>query len=83
MIASTDTSFYNCRLVGDMPFGTYEFADTDRALENAYRFVKEAGMDAIKIEVRGRSALNVDACRAVGKHYTFLRNPLTSLVAGW
>jgi 3-methyl-2-oxobutanoate hydroxymethyltransferase len=38
-------------LVGDMPFGTYEYDDTDIALRNAYRFVKEAGMDAVKIEV--------------------------------
>lgn len=41
-------------LVGDMPFGTYEFADTDVALRNAYRLVKEAGMDAVKLEVRRR-----------------------------
>jgi 3-methyl-2-oxobutanoate hydroxymethyltransferase len=39
-------------LVGDMPFGTYEFENTDIALQNAYRFVKEAGMDAVKLEVR-------------------------------
>lgn len=39
-------------LVGDLPFGTYEFDDTDVALRNAYRFVKEAGMDAVKLEVR-------------------------------
>jgi 3-methyl-2-oxobutanoate hydroxymethyltransferase len=38
-------------LVGDMPFGSYEYANTDIALENAYRFIKEAGMDAVKIEV--------------------------------
>ena len=38
-------------LVGDMPFGTYEFEDTDVALRNAYRFVKEAGCDAVKLEV--------------------------------
>ena len=38
-------------LVGDLPFGTYEFEDTDIALRNAYRFVKEAGMDAVKLEV--------------------------------
>lgn len=38
-------------LIGDMPFGTYEFENTDIALQNAYRFVKEAGMDAIKLEV--------------------------------
>lgn len=38
-------------LVGDMPFGTYEFDDTDVSLRNAFRFVKEAGMDAVKLEV--------------------------------
>jgi ketopantoate hydroxymethyltransferase len=38
-------------LVGDMPFGSYEFEDTDIALRNAYRFVKEAGMDSVKLEV--------------------------------
>lgn len=38
-------------LVGDMPFGSYEYEDTDVALRNAYRFVKEAGMDAVKLEV--------------------------------
>lgn len=37
-------------LIGDMPFGSYEFEDTDVALGNAYRFVKEAGVDAVKIE---------------------------------
>lgn len=39
-------------LVGDMPFGTYEFEDTDVALRNAYHFVKEGGCDAVKLEVR-------------------------------
>jgi 3-methyl-2-oxobutanoate hydroxymethyltransferase len=38
-------------LIGDMPFGSYEYEDTDIALRNAYRFVKEAGVDAVKIEV--------------------------------
>ena len=38
-------------LVGDMPFGTYEYENTDIALKNAYRFVKEAGCDAVKLEV--------------------------------
>lgn len=42
-------------LVGDMPFGSYEFEDTDVALRNAYRFVKEAGMDAVKLEVSSSS----------------------------
>jgi hypothetical protein len=39
-------------LIGDMPFGSYEYTDTDIALRNAYRFVKEGGMDAVKLEVR-------------------------------
>jgi ketopantoate hydroxymethyltransferase len=38
-------------LVGDMPFASYEFEDTDIALRNAYRFIQEAGMDAVKLEV--------------------------------
>lgn len=38
-------------LVGDMPLGTYEYDDTDIALRNVYRMVKEGGMDAIKLEV--------------------------------
>ncbi|KAL7539653.1 hypothetical protein ACHAWF_006471 [Thalassiosira exigua] len=37
-------------LVGDMPFGSYEYADVDVALRNAYRMVKEGGMEAVKLE---------------------------------
>jgi len=37
-------------LIGDMPFGTYEFDDRDIALRNAFHFVKEGGCDAVKIE---------------------------------
>ncbi|WP_260705232.1 3-methyl-2-oxobutanoate hydroxymethyltransferase [Edaphobacter flagellatus] len=36
-------------LVGDMPYGSYH-ASISRATENALRFIKEAGMAAIKIE---------------------------------
>ncbi len=36
-------------LVGDMPFGSYQ-TSTEDALRNASRFLKEAGMDAVKIE---------------------------------
>ncbi|OLC54222.1 MAG: 3-methyl-2-oxobutanoate hydroxymethyltransferase [Chloroflexi bacterium 13_1_40CM_4_68_4] len=36
-------------LVGDMPFGSYQTGTQD-ALRNAARFLKEAGMDAVKIE---------------------------------
>ena len=38
-------------LIGDMPFGSYEFEDKDVALKNAYRMVKQGGMDAVKFEV--------------------------------
>src|SRR5213083_2198437 len=36
-------------LVGDMPFGSYQ-ASRDDAIRNATRFLKEAGMDAVKLE---------------------------------
>src|SRR3989449_11542940 len=36
-------------LVGDMPFGSYQAGQQD-ALRNAARFLKEAGMDAVKVE---------------------------------
>ena len=38
-----------CMLVGDMPFGSYEVSD-EEALKNAYRFIKEGGMDCVKLE---------------------------------
>ena len=41
-------------LVGDLPLGTYEFDNSDEALKNSYRMVKEGGMDAIKLEVSMR-----------------------------
>jgi 3-methyl-2-oxobutanoate hydroxymethyltransferase len=36
-------------LVGDMPFGSYQISPQE-ALRNAARFLKEAGMDAVKVE---------------------------------
>jgi 3-methyl-2-oxobutanoate hydroxymethyltransferase len=42
-------------LVGDMPFLSYEVS-IERAVENAGRFLKEAGMDAVKLEGGRRSA---------------------------
>ena len=36
-------------LVGDLPFGSYEVS-IDAAVHNAQRFLKEAGMDAVKCE---------------------------------
>jgi 3-methyl-2-oxobutanoate hydroxymethyltransferase len=48
-------------LIGDMPFGSYERSD-EQAVENALRFVKEAGCDAVKLERGGSS---VDRARAI------------------
>ena len=36
-------------IVGDMPFGSYE-ESSELALRNAFRLVKEAGVDAVKLE---------------------------------
>ena len=48
-------------LVGDMPFGSYEGSD-QQAVENAQRFVKEAGCDAVKLE---RGGASVERARAI------------------
>ncbi len=48
-------------LVGDMPFGSYE-ASNELAIENAQQFVKEAGVDAVKLE---RGGASVERARAI------------------
>ncbi len=48
-------------LIGDMPFGSYE-SSNEQAIENAQRFVKEAQVDAVKLERGGPS---VDRARAI------------------
>jgi 3-methyl-2-oxobutanoate hydroxymethyltransferase len=48
-------------LVGDMPFGSYE-GSNEQAVENAQRFIKEAGCDAVKLE---RGGASVDRARAI------------------
>ena len=48
-------------LIGDMPFGSYE-SSNEEAVENAQRFVKEAGCDAVKLE---RGGASVDRARAI------------------
>lgn len=43
-------------VVGDMPFGSYQVSDEDAAA-NAIRFLKEGGVDAVKLE-GGRSVVS-------------------------
>ena len=45
-------------VVGDMPFGSFQVSD-ETALENAIRFVKEAGADAVKLEGAGATLSRV------------------------
>lgn len=49
-------------LVGDLPFGSYEVSD-EQALTTAFRFVKEAGCDAVKLE--GGGPTSVARARAI------------------
>lgn len=46
----------NTFVIGDMPFGSYQISD-ESAAENAIRFLKEGGVDAVKLE-GGRSVVN-------------------------
>jgi 3-methyl-2-oxobutanoate hydroxymethyltransferase len=48
-------------LIGDLPFGSYE-GSNELAISSAQRFVKEAGVDAVKLE---RGGASVDRARAI------------------
>jgi len=52
-------------IIADMPFGSYQVTD-EEAVENAIRFVKEAGADAVKLEGGGTSVRRADAIVAAG-----------------
>ena len=52
-------------VVADMPFGSFQISDQE-AVENAVRFVKEAGADAVKIEGAGPSLARVQALVGAG-----------------
>jgi 3-methyl-2-oxobutanoate hydroxymethyltransferase len=52
-------------LVGDLPFGSYEASDA-QAISAAHRFVKEAGVDAVKLEGGGAMAERAHAIVRAG-----------------
>jgi 3-methyl-2-oxobutanoate hydroxymethyltransferase len=52
-------------LVADLPFGSYEASD-ERAIATAQRFVKEAGVDAVKLEGGGTSVRRAEAIVEAG-----------------
>jgi 3-methyl-2-oxobutanoate hydroxymethyltransferase len=52
-------------VVGDMPFGTFQVSD-EETLSNAIRFVKEAGVDAVKVEGAGPTLSRVQALVGAG-----------------
>jgi 3-methyl-2-oxobutanoate hydroxymethyltransferase len=52
-------------VVADMPFGSFQVSD-EAALENAIRFVKEAGADAVKVEGAGPTLSRVRALVGAG-----------------
>jgi 3-methyl-2-oxobutanoate hydroxymethyltransferase len=52
-------------VVADMPFGSFQVSD-EAALENAIRFVKEAGADAVKLEGAGPTLSRVRALVGAG-----------------
>ncbi len=55
----------NCFVVGDMPLGSYQVSDED-AVYNAIRFLKEADVDAIKLEGGVRIASRIRAINDAG-----------------
>jgi 3-methyl-2-oxobutanoate hydroxymethyltransferase len=59
---ATRRGLRNPFLIGDLPFGSYEVSD-EQAVRTAFRFVKEAGCDAVKLE--GGGPVSVARARAI------------------
>ena len=55
----------NTFVIGDMPFGSYQISD-EEAVHNACRFLKEADMDAIKLEGGRRVLTRISAIADAG-----------------
>lgn len=55
----------NTFVVGDMPFGSYQVSD-EEAVRNACRFLKEADMDAVKLEGGRRVITRIKAISDAG-----------------
>jgi len=55
----------NTFIIGDMPFGSYQVSD-EEAIRNAVRFIKEADMDAIKLEGGRKVASRIKAIADAG-----------------
>src|SRR5688500_17060811 len=51
-------------MIGDLPFGSYEVSD-EQAVRTAFRFVKEAGCDAVKLE--GGGPVSVARAKAISQ----------------
>ncbi|HXS44998.1 MAG TPA: 3-methyl-2-oxobutanoate hydroxymethyltransferase [Solirubrobacteraceae bacterium] len=63
---ATRRGLHNPFLVGDLPFGSYEISD-EQAVTTAFRFIKDAGCDAVKLEGGGPvSAARARAIVAAG-----------------
>ena len=53
-------------VVGDLPFGSYQ-ASNEQAVESAVRYMKEAGCDAVKMEMAGVSGGVADKRESVAR----------------
>ncbi len=72
---TTDQMLHHCQavtrgarfafLIGDMPFGSYEVGSAE-AVRNAVRFLKEGGMDAVKLEGGREMAATIEAMIKAG-----------------